>query len=265
MIPETTLRVFVSWCLRVHLASLPIFVPIFLSVTTTPAIAQTTKSTSTREQFWVAYFNQTRFSKDFGAWLDVQYRQTDNFVARPFQFLFRPALTWYASDRLRLNAGYAYIHHFPAQGSETSVPEHRAWQQVWFQQNQNRLSMLQWLRLEERFIRNMENDELAEGYNRRYRLRYNLGMLLPFKGGKMAAGVPFATFSNEVFFNLGSSTIYNTFDQNRFFAGIGYSLTDQVNVQFGYLNVYQQLSSGNEYIVNHALRVAVFHNMDFRE
>jgi hypothetical protein len=226
--------------------------------------AQSTKSTTSREQVWVAYFNQTRISKNFGAWLDVQHRQTGEFLDRPFQFLFRPALTWFAKDNLRVNVGYAFINHFPPEGQETSQPEHRAWQQVWFNHASPRFTMLQWLRLEQRFVRYIENDVLVEGYTRRNRIRYNIGLTVPLKGEKVVPGVPFVSISNELFMNLGKTVVYNTFDQNRLFIGLGYQIADHVNVQAGYLNAYQQQPSGNQYVVSHVVRVALFHNLDLR-
>lgn len=245
---------------RVHLLALLVL------LADSAVLAQSTgsKSVTSREQAWVAYFNQTRITTNLGAWLDVQYRQTGEFLDRPFQFLFRPALTWFAKDNLRVNLGYAFINNFPPEGQQTSQPEHRAWQQVWFNHPSPRFTMLQWLRLEQRFIRNKENDALVEGYTRRHRLRYNVGLIIPLKGEKVVPGVPFVSVSNELFMNLGKNVVYNTFDQNRLFIGMGYQIADHVNVQAGYLNVYQQQASGNQYVVSHAIRVAVFHNLDLR-
>src|SRR6187549_3004386 len=80
----------------------------------THAQAQTPdKHIHEREQLWLGYFNQTRFSNKWGMWIDVHYRMTDNFVDRPFQFLFRPAVTYFIKDNLRVQVGYAYAHHFP--------------------------------------------------------------------------------------------------------------------------------------------------------
>ena len=45
------------------------------------ASAQTaTKIIHSREQLWFGYFNQTRFTDKLGMWVDVHYRQTDNFT-----------------------------------------------------------------------------------------------------------------------------------------------------------------------------------------
>lgn len=217
-----------------------------------------------REQLWFGYFNQTRLTNKFGLWVDVHYRQTDNFIDRPFQFMFRPAVTYFIKDNLRFNVGYAFVNHFPAKGLDTSRPEHRAWQQIWWNQKYPGLTTLQWLRLEERFNRKIANDELMDGYNFNYRLRYNISFFIPLKGKEMAAKTPFIAVMDEAFFNFGGKIVYNTFDQNRFFAGVGYQFTSHLNAQLGYMNVFQQEASGNSYLSTNAIRLFFFHSLDLR-
>lgn len=108
-----------------------------------------------REQLWFGFFNQTRLTNKFGFWVDVHYRQTDHFIDRPFQLVFRPAVTYFIKDNLRFNVGYAFVNHFPAKGMDTARPEHRVWQQIWWNQKYTGLTTLQWLRLEERFNRKL--------------------------------------------------------------------------------------------------------------
>ncbi|HEY0655510.1 MAG TPA: DUF2490 domain-containing protein, partial [Chryseosolibacter sp.] len=55
-----------------------------------------------REQLWLGYFNQTRLSNKFGLWADIHYRRTENFTDRSFQFLVRPAITYFVKDNLRI-------------------------------------------------------------------------------------------------------------------------------------------------------------------
>ena len=222
------------------------------------------KKTTQREQMWLGYFNQARLSNKWGLWLDVQHRMTDNFIGRSFQFLFRPAVTYYLKDNLRVNIGYSYIHHFPAKGLETHRREHRPWQQIWWSQKYPGLSTLQWLRFEQRLNEKVVADEKLEGYNYNFRVRYNFSFFIPLKGKEIIENTPFASIGNELFLNFGDRTVYNTFDQNRLFAGFGYQFSKQLNAQLGYLNVYQQEASGNNYISTHAVRLAVFHNLDFR-
>ncbi len=228
-------------------------------------VAQSTqREVHHRDQLWLGYFNQTRLTKKFGFWLDIHYRQTDHFIDRPFQFLVRPALTYYIKDNLRVNAGYAFANHFPAKGLDTSRPEHRAWQQIWWNQKYPGLTTLQWLRLEQRFNHKIANDVLEDGYNFNYRLRYNMAFFIPLKGKELVAKTPFIAVMNEVFLNFGGKIVYNTFDQNRFFAGVGYQFTSHLNAQLGYMNVFQQEASGNKYMSSNVIRLFVFHTLDLR-
>jgi hypothetical protein len=239
---------------------------VFIFIAISSALAQVPeKEVHRREQLWFGYFNQTRVSNKFGFWLDVHYRQTEHFVNRPFQFLVRPALTWFIKDNLRFNAGYALVEHFPAKGLNTTRPEHRAWQQIWWNQKYSGLVTLQWLRLEERFNHKISNDALQPGYNFNYRLRYNLSFFIPLKGKELAPKTPFLAVMDEMFLNFGKKIVYNTFDQNRFFVGVGYQFTSHLNAQLGYMNVWQQEASGKTYMSTNAIRLFVFHTLDLRD
>jgi hypothetical protein len=222
------------------------------------------KHIHSREQLWLGYFTQTRFSNKWGMWLDVHYRMTDNFADRPFQFLIRPAITYFIKDNLRLNAGYALVEHFPGKGLNTTRMEHRPWQQVWWNQKYAGLTTLQWLRLEQRFNEKIVADKKQDGYNYNFRARYNFSFFIPLKGKEIVPHTPFAAIINEVFLNFGDKIVYNTFDQNRLFAGFGYQFTTHLNAQLGYMNVYQQEGSGNNYFSTHAIRLFFFHSFDFR-
>jgi hypothetical protein len=242
-----------------------VFFILFITCSYSFAYSQATeKEIHSREQLWLGYFNQTRLTDKFGIWLDVHYRMTDNFVGRPFQFLFRPAATWYIRDNIRLNVGYALVKHFPSEGMTTTRTEHRPWQQIWWSQKYPGLATLQWLRLEQRFNEKIVADEKVDGYNYNFRVRYNFSFFVPLKGKEIVAGTPFAAVIDEVFLNFGDRVVYNTFDQNRFFAGFGYQLTSHMNVQLGYMNIYQQEASGSSYYSTHAIRLFLFQTIDLR-
>ena len=227
--------------------------------------AQTSeKHIHSREQLWLGYFNQPRFNNSWGVWLDIHYRMTDNFVDRPFQFLLRPALTYFVKDNIRINTGYAFVAYFPAEGMNTTRYEHRPWQQVWWSQKYPGLATLQWLRLEQRFNEKVVADEKQDGYNYNFRVRYNFSFFIPLKGKEIVAHTPFAAIIDEVFLNFGDRIVYNTFDQNRFFAGFGYQFTSHLNAQLGYMNVYQQEGSGNNYYSTQTIRLFLFHSLDLR-
>ena len=222
------------------------------------------KHIHSREQLWLGYFNQTRFSDKWGMWVDVHYRMTDDFIDRPFQFLVRPAVTYFVKENLRVNVGYTLAEHFPGKGLNTTRLEHRAWQQVWWNQKYTGLATLQWLRLEQRFNEKVVADEKLEGYNYTFRVRYNFSFFIPLRGKEITPKTPFAAIMNEVFLNFGDKVVYNTFDQNRLFVGFGYQFGPHLNGQLGYMNVYQQEGSGSNYFSTHAIRLFFFHSLDLR-
>jgi len=218
-----------------------------------------------QEQTWFAYLNQTRLSNRSGFWLDVHLRFTDDFTGRLGQSIFRPGYIYFLSDQARLSVGYAYVTTYSASDEIPDIPEHRPWQQIQWYDKRKHFTMMQYVRLEERFRRRAEGAELLDEYDFNYRIRYNISFTIPLKGKSVEPKTPFFFVNNEVMINFGEEIVYNYFDQNRFFAGVGYQFTKHLNAQIGYLNVFQQRSTGNQYIHVDAIRFFVFHNLDFRK
>lgn len=238
---------------------------LIFSLSFSESSAQTVeKQIHDRGQLWFGYLNQARLNNKFGVWFDIHYRMTDHFVDRPFQFLVRTAVTYFIKENLRVNVGYALAEHFPPVGLKTARTEHRPWQQISWTQKYPALTTVQALRLEQRFNERIADDVKREGYNYHFRLRYNLSFLIPLRGKEIALRTPFLVISDEILLNLGEIITYNTFDQNRFFTGMGYQFTPKVSVQAGYMYVFQQQASGNNYFSTHAIRLFVFHSLDFR-
>ena len=124
---------------------------------------------------------------------------------------------------------------------------------------------MQYARLEERFRRKIkDNNELAEGYNFNYRVRYNFLATVPLSKNNFAPNTWSLVFNDEAHINFGKQVVYNYFDQNRFFVGLSYHVNASDNIQFGYLNVFQQLPAGNQYRNIDAIRLFYFHNLDLR-
>lgn len=231
------------------------------------SIMAQSKITTDVRQIWTGYFNQTRLTDKWGLWADVHLRTKDNYFNNLSQGIVRLGLTYYLNDDAKLTAGYAFVNHFPADNHKNiSQPEHRPWQQIQWHTKYPKLKLMQWFRLEERYRRKIKNnDELAEGYNFNFRLRYNILSQFPLNKKRFQPNTFSFVLSNEVFVNFGKQIVYNVYDQNRFFAGFHYHVNKHDNLQFGYMNIYQQLASGNQYRSTHAARVFYFHNLDLRK
>lgn len=102
-------------------------------------------------------------------------------------------------------------------------------------------------------------------YLNQTRLRYNFLMQFPLGKKAFQPGTLSFVLHDELHINFGKEILYNTFDQNRFFAGFNYHLRKSANLQFGYMNVFLQQASGNQYRSLHAPRIFFFQNLDFRK
>ncbi|MBA4057968.1 MAG: DUF2490 domain-containing protein, partial [Marivirga sp.] len=228
------------------------------------SIAQT-KEFETREQTWFGYFNQTRFTKRSGIWVDLHLRLTNNFVEQSNLSILRAGYTYYVSDQVRLTAGYAYVTQYGLADGEPDVPEHRPWQQIQWVEKKKGFNMMQWFRIDERFRTKVVDGELTDSYNFNWRFRYNIALTFPLKGKVVQAKTPFLFFNDELHINAGKNIVYNYFDQNRLFLGLGYQFTSHLNAQLGYMWIFQQLAAGDKYANINAIRFFVFHNLDLRK
>lgn len=239
-----------------------LFVVWLLQLLISPVSAQE-KEIEYREQTWLGYFNQTRFTNKSGVWVDLHWRLTDQFVGRTGVTIARVAYIYYLSDMVGLIAGYAHATQYGA-GSNPNVPENRLWQQIQWYERKSGFNMMQWFRVEERFRRKVAAGELTDDYNFTWRFRYNISFTIPLKGKQVAPKTPFIFLNDEVHINAGKNIGINYFDQNRLFLGLGYQFTAHLNTHLGYMYVFQQLPEVNKYVHIDAIRFFVFHNLDFR-
>jgi hypothetical protein len=257
---------FILFLAMAELKKLAAVIAIFLFTIANECVAQS-KTITQEGQFWLGYFNQSRFSKKWGSWFDIHLRTKEQVFNNFSQFLVRAGATYYVSDKFRITAGYVYAHYFPAEGhKEIGYPEHRFWQQVQWQSNFSRLRIIQAVRLEQRFRHKILNDkELAPGYNFNYRIRYNTVLNIPVNKPDWRKNTIAFIMSDEIFVNFGKEIIYNHFDQNRFFAGLSWYINPTDHLQLGYMNLFQQSASGNKYKSLNILRLYFIQQIDWRK
>jgi len=222
------------------------------------------KTVQHNNQIWTGYFNQTRLNKHWGFWAEAQLRTNENFVDNLSQSILRIGGTYYLNNDTKLTAGYAYVNNFsPANGAKISTPEHRPWQQIQWHTKYSNLRLMQWVRLEERYRQRLLNaNELDKSFAFNFRARYNFLMQVPLSKKKFQPNTFSFIANDEVQINFGKEIVYNTFDQNRLFLGFSYQTNQSDNLQFGYMNLFQQLAVGNQYKKLHVLRVFYFHNIN---
>lgn len=225
------------------------------------------KQIATTEQLWVGYINQTRLSDKWSLVADVHLRTKEKFTKNLYQSVFRAGADFHTAENTSLAAGYAYFDYYAGDNHpNVSQPEHRGWEQVQWNTNYRHIHLQQRVRLEERYRRKItSNGELGDGYNFNFRARYSLNFLYPL-GKKPYAVKTLALIAHEeVMVNYGKEIVYNTFDQNRFLLGFNYYITSNNSAQLGYMNIFQQQSSGNKYKNIHAIRLYYYHTLDLRK
>jgi hypothetical protein len=125
---------------------------------------------------------------------------------------------------------------------------------------------MQWFSLEEKYKRKILNDStLADGYGFNWKLRYNFWYEVPLSKKGVAPKQWSFIVNDEVHVNFGKQIVNNYFDQNRFFLGLKYQVNEHSNLQFGYMNLFQELAAGNKYKSINAARVFFFQNIDARK
>lgn len=219
---------------------------------------------------WVVYNGQHFITGKLGLHAEVQIRRNNGFNQWQ-QLLLRPGVFYKINKNLLATAGYAYVETYPYGDipiAKVAFPEHRVWQQVQLTQPTGAVDIVNRLRLEERFF---GDASVGTFTNVRYenRFRYMLRAAIPLTKNADKATRLYLPVYDEVFIAFGKNVKYNTFDQNRFGAGLGWDAGKLGKVEVGYLYQYVQqrnLTANLQQVVenNHSLSVTFYSVLPFR-
>jgi hypothetical protein len=200
-----------------------------LLCTTVPALAQVDQG---QDGAWYTYAWTQRFEDSSFGWQgDIQQRNWD-LADDTDQLLIRSGATWTPADsKVRYTLGAAWVRSSAFGPSSADSEELRLYQEAFVPQTVgSRLFFSHRWRLEQRWL---------EGQDQRNRLRYSLGLNVPFNQGNLNQGAIYLSLYNELFLNLergiGNQRKVDYYDRNRAYAALGYSLSDSSRLQFGYM------------------------------
>ena len=218
---------------------------------------------NTQNQFWWSINSSTRISERFGIIGDFHIRRND-FLSESNFYFARIGGAYWVSDQLTLVGGFAHLWLNKSTENTGTVyqDENRIYQQVQWRQTVGRVTFVQRIRNEQRWheVLNENGDYLRTRFSNRVRFLSSLNVRI-FENPKL----PTLSFADEVHFHFGEEIIYNTFDQNRVFAGLKVPVFDNLKFDIGYMLVYQQRFSGNEYDLNHTFRWFFYYSPDLRK
>lgn len=180
---------------------------------------------------WYMYFWNTSFKESgIGLQGDVQFRNWD--VGGDLeQLLLRGGLTYVPNGtKAKFTLGYGNITTGAYGESSATTGEHRVYQEALIPQGLGeRIKLTHRYRFEQRWV---------DDQDFRSRLRYNLFVNVPFNQKTLEKGAIYLALYNELFMNLQRSTGVGTvelFDRNRAYAALGYSISDKLRTQLGFM------------------------------
>ena len=167
----------------------------------------------------------------FGAQGDVQHRNWD-FGGDLEQLLIRGGLTWRPEgSAVKYTVGAAHITSGVFGANDGKSREKRIYQEALVPQRLGaKWFLTHRFRFEQRWV---------DGQDFRTRARYFLAANYPFNQDTLDQGAIYLSLYNELFINLerdiGDGREVDYFDRNRAYAALGYSVQDNLRLQFGYM------------------------------
>ena len=191
---------------------------------------------------WTPVFITLPINKKVSSSLEINPRTQDD-VTRFDQLFIRPALSYRLSDKLSLWQGYSWnpIFH-PFKNNQ------RIWQQIQLNEDFKKYSLESRFRLEERFLEGVSGIPV--------RGRYRLGAWIPLDKNKIWKFVLW----DEIWFNFNSrpNGPQSGYDRNWLFAGINKKISENVNLEGGYMFQYINNRSPKQDLLNHVILVNLY-------
>lgn len=179
---------------------------------------------------WYIYNGFYNFSPKFELFFDTQYRSFEP-INNAQRFLVRPFFNYNFTSNAQAGLGLEY-HKFwtydELPDNKLSAEEFRITLQGILSQKVSRIGFQHRYRYE---FQNIGDIKLQ-------RMRYRLQATVPLNNPSLEKGTFFLNSYFEIF--ISTSTQFS-FNQNWVYGAVGYQLTDQINLQLGYLAVLQQV------------------------
>ncbi|MDN3665053.1 DUF2490 domain-containing protein [Algibacter miyuki] len=175
---------------------------------------------------WLIYIGNKKLDSKWNIHNEVQYRNY-NAVGDLEQLLLRTGLGYNITEKNNILLGYGYIlseNYIGDTDEKESVNEHRIFQQFTTKQNIGKIGLSHRYRFEQRFV---EDDF-------KLRLRYFLGIKVPLQYKENGKNPLYLSAYNEIFLNTKSSV----FDRNRVYGGLGYTFSEKLRLELGYMNQF---------------------------
>lgn len=211
----------------------------------------------------VAFSSDLELSPKWSLNVEVQERiYTDPY--KQSQMFCKSQIGFEPFKNFTFRNGIAYYLNSPGDpefSSTLKVPEIRLNHDLGYSHNLSSINLSHRYRMEERFIHKKQDDSLIEGYRFVERISYMLALECKLLNSKNHKHDIYLKLSDGIYVNTHKGILYNSFDQNRFYAGLNYRLVKNLTVELGYINLYQQRISGVEYLNRNIASLGINHSL----
>lgn len=223
--------------------------------------AQTKKNVDHQNLLWTRYYNLLTINDKWSVHSEFDNRVFINPVKENLHE-FRVQGCYKINKDLEIGAGFALFSvdtQVQEITSDFNVPEYRGQQDIIWKREQGKFTLNQRFQVEERFFHNADKDGLLPGTTFYWRFRYRIQEEYSF--WKKENQFLKAILSDEIMINAGQNIVKNTFDQNRIYAALQFGVSKNIALELGYLNSFQQRSSGVDYFDRDIIRFTFFHKI----
>jgi hypothetical protein len=215
----------------------------------------------------VAFSSDLELSSKWSLNFEVQERIYIDPV-RQSQMFFKSQIGFEPFNNFNFKNGIAYYLNSPADpefSTSLQVPEIRFNHDLGYSHNLKSIHLSHRYRMEERFIHNKRDNSLIDGYRFVERISYMLSLDCKLINSKNHNHDIRLKLSDGIYINTHKSSLLNSFDQNRFFAGLNYQMIKNLTVELGYINLYQQRISGVEYLNRNIASLGINHSIKLHQ
>ncbi len=239
-----------------------LFTVYFLFVST--MLHSASKQLINQQQIWYDFTETIKVHPRWSVIINLSERHSYA-PASQSQAVARTYFLHHFKSKWSLGTGYA---QFFTWNGKLPVPEFRPEQWVFYRQSFEQVKILTLVhryKMEQRFIRNSQGENLVPGVTFIMRFRYRIGAEVTlFTAGKNKN--PFKLLvSDEVMINAGKSIVYNVFDQNRLMGGFSYRPAGGLTLSLNYMYFFRQRRTGNQFDEIHTLRFGIEHEFSVKQ
>ncbi len=216
---------------------------------------------------WLGMYTKYRIGEKLFYYGEYHMRRRDHLIENMAQIYLRFGLSYLVNEKFEVTGGIVTPFYWAPEDQYSDeeqidkvVNQFRFWQQFLFIQSMGRVKIYHQIRTEQRWKR----DYLVNSpFELTHRMRYKISTYIPLNKPKLQDKTVFFSGYNELFIQAGKPVLYNYFEDNRLFLGLGYVINENFQLQAGYMKSIQQKERGFDLNNRDIIRFSVYHNLDF--